>query len=74
MTTETSEPPAVATRSRFAAKFADASERNDSLLCVGLDPDRSRIPNGIPTRDFLHTIVEADGGHRLLLQAEHRLL
>ncbi len=59
MTTETSEPPAVATRSRFAAKFAGASERNDSLLCVGLDPDRSRIPSGIPTRDFLHTIVEA---------------
>lgn len=50
---------AVATKSRFAAKFAGASRANDSLLCVGLDPDRSRIPAGLATRDFLHTIVEA---------------
>jgi orotidine-5'-phosphate decarboxylase len=50
---------AVATKSRFAAKFAAASSSNDSLLCVGLDPDSSRIPTGIRTRDFLHAIVEA---------------
>lgn len=59
MTIEATEPHAVTTDSRFAAKFIEASRRNDSLLCVGLDPDPARIPTGIPVRDFLHTIVEA---------------
>ncbi len=63
MTIEASEPPSMsappASASRFAAKFAAASRSNDSLLCVGLDPDREKIPTGITTRDFLFAIVEA---------------
>lgn len=31
---------------RFADKFATAAARNRSLLCVGLDPEPERIPNG----------------------------
>ena len=61
MTTETARGSLerAAGRSRFAAKYLAASERHDSLLCVGLDPDPARIPAGVSTADFLHAIVEA---------------
>ena len=37
----------------------EASRRNNSLLCVGLDPDPGKIPDGVSMRDFLMGIVEA---------------
>ena len=46
-------------RSTFRKKYEAAVERNDSLLCVGLDPDPARIPAGVAPLDFLRAIVEA---------------
>jgi orotidine 5'-phosphate decarboxylase subfamily 2 len=43
----------------FTEKFRDAAARNDSLLCVGLDPDPAKVPDGVSTRDFLFGIVDA---------------
>lgn len=43
----------------FTQKFQAAAARNDSLLCVGLDPDPTKIPDGVSTRDFLFGIVDA---------------
>ncbi len=51
----------------FLDKLERAIEANDSLLCVGLDPDPGRIPEGFRpdaepverARDFCHAIVEA---------------
>ncbi|MEX1022680.1 MAG: orotidine 5'-phosphate decarboxylase, partial [Dehalococcoidia bacterium] len=43
----------------FRAKFEAAAERNQSLLCVGLDPDPAKIPAGVSTREFLFNIVDA---------------
>ena len=43
----------------FRTRFEAASARNGTLLCVGLDPDRERIPEGVSTLDFLTAIVEA---------------
>lgn len=43
----------------FGARVRAAAARNHSLLCVGLDPDPRRIPNGVSTRDFLLAIIEA---------------
>lgn len=34
------------TRSGFIEKLTNAIERNNTLLCVGLDPDLSKIPGG----------------------------
>ena len=51
--------PPVETHATFRARFEAASERNRSLLCVGLDPDPAKIPEGVSVRDFLHGIVEA---------------
>lgn len=47
------------TDATFAQKFRDAAVRNSSLLCVGLDPDRTKIPQGVSTRDFLFGLVDA---------------
>ena len=44
--------------SGFRAKFASASARNQSLVCVGLDPDPARTPRGMKTTDFLRTVIE----------------
>ena len=44
---------------RFRERYAAASAANDSLLCVGLDPDPARLPEGISTAEFLRAIVEA---------------
>jgi orotidine-5'-phosphate decarboxylase len=51
----------------FFQKLAGAVERNESLLCVGLDPDPDRFPAGLPAgqagaRDvatFQRAIIEA---------------
>ncbi len=42
----------------FWEKLAEASRRNQSLLCVGLDPDPSRL-TGTPVATFLQAVVEA---------------
>lgn len=43
----------------FRAKYEAAATANGSLLCVGLDPDPERIPDGVAPRAFLEAIVEA---------------
>ena len=45
----------------FVEKLRDASARTDSLLCVGLDPEPSRLPQtvGGDVSRFLQGIVEA---------------
>lgn len=45
--------------SNFRARMEAAAQRNHSLLCVGLDPDATKIPAGVSVRDFLVGIVEA---------------
>ena len=47
------------TDATFTQKFQDAAVRNNSLLCVGLDPDPTKIPQGVSTRDFLFGLVDA---------------
>jgi len=51
----------------FFQKLARAVERNESLLCVGLDPDLERLPAGLPAGQagakdvaaFQRAIIEA---------------
>ena len=43
----------------FRERYEAAAAANDSLLCVGLDPDPGRIPDGVDTLTFLEAIVEA---------------
>ena len=43
----------------FRERYEAAAAANDSLLCVGLDPDPRRIPAGVGTLAFLEAIVEA---------------
>ena len=51
----------------FFQKLARAVARNDSLLCVGLDPDPERLPLGLPAGQagadgvaaFQRAIIEA---------------
>lgn len=43
----------------FRAKYDAAVARNQSLLCVGLDPDPQRLPAGVTTLEFLRGIIEA---------------
>ncbi|MCH7577256.1 MAG: orotidine-5'-phosphate decarboxylase [Chloroflexi bacterium] len=42
----------------FREKLAEASRRNQSLLCIGLDPDPSKL-GGTPVAAFLQPIIEA---------------
>ena len=51
----------------FRSKLAAAWQRNDSLLCVGLDPDISRFPAHLKDRPdavlaFCKGIVDATAG------------
>lgn len=46
-------------RATFAQQFRITAERNNSLLCVGLDPDPTKIPAGVTTREFLFGLVDA---------------
>src|SRR4030042_5861355 len=44
----------------FFQKLARAAERNDSLLCVGLDPDPERLPSAAKdVAAFPRAIIEA---------------
>lgn len=44
---------------RFRERYDAAVAKNDSLLCVGLDPDPQRIPVGVSVKDFLLGVIEA---------------
>ena len=43
----------------FIQKLANAADKNDSLLCVGLDPDPQRMPRNIGVLEFNRAIIEA---------------
>jgi len=43
----------------FFDRLADEIEAKDSLVCVGLDPDPSRIPDGVGVAEFNRRIVDA---------------
>jgi len=43
----------------FTEKLNNAVERNNSLVCVGLDPDPKRMPENISVSDFNRAIVDA---------------
>ena len=48
----------------FLTKYENAVQRNDSFVCVGLDPDMTKLPDHLlgtpnPMRDFLTEIVAA---------------
>jgi orotidine-5'-phosphate decarboxylase len=44
----------------FTARLAAAWQKNDSLLCAGLDPDPARFPlPGLPIFDFCRAIADA---------------
>ncbi len=45
----------------FAEKLAEAAGRNKSLLCVGIDPDPERMPDGSGVLEFNRAIIEATG-------------
>jgi orotidine-5'-phosphate decarboxylase len=49
----------VSGASRFLAKYEASVARNDSLLCVGLDPDPALLPPGVEVMPFLRAIIEA---------------
>jgi orotidine-5'-phosphate decarboxylase len=44
---------------KFVDKLTRAMQDNNSLLCVGLDTDPKRIPEGISVADFNRAIIEA---------------
>jgi len=43
----------------FRRKLRESTERNRSLLCIGLDPDPAKIPAGITVAQFNRAIIEA---------------
>ena len=43
----------------FIEKLTSASQRNKSLLCIGLDPDLARMPDKISVSDFNKAIIDA---------------
>lgn len=43
----------------FIDKLTNAIKRNDSLLCVGLDPDPELMPEGVSIWDFNKGIIDA---------------
>lgn len=43
----------------FLDKLANAASKNNSLVCVGLDPDPSLMPSGTGVLDFNRAIIEA---------------
>ena len=44
---------------RFFDRLADEIEAKDSLVCVGLDPVPSRIPDGVGIAEFNRRIIDA---------------
>ena len=45
--------------SAFVDKLLFAARRNESLLCVGLDPDPRLMPDQVSVQDFLRNVIEA---------------
>jgi orotidine-5'-phosphate decarboxylase len=43
----------------FIEKLTRATRKNKSLLCVGLDPDPERMPDGVSVLEFNKAIIEA---------------
>jgi orotidine-5'-phosphate decarboxylase len=43
----------------FVEKLAQSSQKNHSLLCVGLDPDPALMPDGIGILEFNKAIIDA---------------
>jgi orotidine-5'-phosphate decarboxylase len=43
----------------FVEKLTGATRKNHSLVCVGLDPDREKMPEGVSVPDFSRAIIEA---------------
>jgi len=43
----------------FTEKLTDATRKNNSLLCVGLDPDPERMPDNIGVFEFNKAIIDA---------------
>jgi len=43
----------------FMEKLAQARQKNRSLLCIGLDPDPTRMPEGIGIFEFNQAIIDA---------------
>jgi len=43
----------------FMEKLARATLKNESLLCVGLDPDPLKLPEGVAVTDFNREIINA---------------
>ncbi len=43
----------------FIQKLSNAVKKNNSLLCVGLDPDRERLPEGMGILEFNKAIIDA---------------
>lgn len=43
----------------FTQKLQNTTAVNNSLLCVGLDPDTSLLPEGISLDDFIRNIIDA---------------
>jgi orotidine-5'-phosphate decarboxylase len=43
----------------FRAKYEAAATRNDSLLCIGLDPDPRLMPPGADIVEFLRAVIDA---------------
>ncbi len=43
----------------FIKKLKNATQKNSSLLCVGLDPDPELMPDGISVFEFNKAIIEA---------------
>lgn len=44
---------------KFVEKLVNASRRNKSLLCVGLDSEPSRIPGGLSVFEFNKAIIDS---------------
>jgi orotidine-5'-phosphate decarboxylase len=49
----------VTPTSTFVDRLRAAAARNDSLLCIGLDPDPALMPSGVALDAFLRGIVDA---------------
>lgn len=43
----------------FKRKLAKAVVKNNSLLCVGLDPDHTKLPSGVGQLEFNKSIIDA---------------
>lgn len=44
---------------KFTDKLSNISQRNDSLLCIGLDPDPLLMPTGVTVPEFNKAIIDA---------------